>query len=117
MEENTDGGHSKFYNDLYTYSIDNDTWRKISSKNSPLPRSSHAMCSHPSGIILMFGGEFSSPKQSTFYHYGDTWILDADTKEWQKIDSKKAQVLDRVTDWPFGKTILYYMEGLEIWVP
>ena len=28
--------------------------------------------------------EFSSPKQSTFYHYGDTWILDADTKEWQK---------------------------------
>ena len=84
MEENTDGGHSKFYNDLYTYSIDNDTWRKISSKNSPLPRSSHAMCSHPSGIILMFGGEFSSPKQSTFYHYGDTWILDADTKEWQK---------------------------------
>lgn len=87
--ENTDGGHSKFYNDLYTYSIDNDTWRKISSKNSPLPRSSHAMCSHPSGIILMFGGEFSSPKQSTFYHYGDTWILDADTKEWQKIDSKK----------------------------
>lgn len=87
--ENSDGHVSKFYNDLYTYSIDNDIWRKFSSKNSPLPRSSHAMCSHPSGIILMFGGEFSSPKQSTFYHYGDTWILDADTKEWQKLDSKK----------------------------
>ncbi|EMG46134.1 KEL3 Kelch repeat-containing protein 3 [Candida maltosa Xu316] len=87
--ENTEGHVSKFYNDLFTYSIDNDTWRKISSKNAPLPRSSHAMCSHPSGVILMFGGEFSSPKQSTFYHYGDTWILDADTKEWQKLDLKK----------------------------
>ncbi|KAI5962266.1 KEL3 [Candida pseudojiufengensis] len=81
---------SHFYNDLYTYSIDNDTWRKITSKNSPLPRSSHAMCSHPSGIALLFGGEFSSPKQSTFYHYGDTWILDCDTKEWQKLEFKKS---------------------------
>ncbi|ODV69880.1 galactose oxidase [Hyphopichia burtonii NRRL Y-1933] len=83
------GSASHFYNDLYSYTIDNDTWRKISSKNSPLPRSSHAMCAHPSGVILLFGGEFSSPKQSTFYHYGDTWILDADTKEWTKIDQKR----------------------------
>ncbi|KAJ8142657.1 hypothetical protein OY671_004200 [Metschnikowia pulcherrima] len=87
--EFTSGGHSKFYNDLYTYSIENNIWRQISSKNAPLPRSSHAMCAHPSGIILMFGGEFSSPKQSTFYHYGDTWVLDADTKEWEKIDQKR----------------------------
>lgn len=87
--EVNEGHVSRFYNDLFTYSIDNDTWRKISSKNAPLPRSSHAMCSHPSGVVLMFGGEFSSPKQSTFYHYGDTWILDADTKEWQKLDLKK----------------------------
>ncbi|KAK6465194.1 hypothetical protein DFJ63DRAFT_8947 [Scheffersomyces coipomensis] len=87
--ESNDGSIAHFYNDLYVYTVDNDTWRKISSKNAPLPRSSHAMCSHPSGIILMFGGEFSSPKQSTFYHYGDTWILDADSKEWSKIDQKK----------------------------
>lgn len=88
--ESSDGKTSHFHNDLFTYSIDNDTWRKYTSKNAPLPRSSHAMCAHPSGIILMFGGEFSSPKQSTFYHYGDTWILDADTKEWQKVDTKRA---------------------------
>lgn len=100
--ENHDGVMSHFYNDLFTYSIDNDTWRKISSKNSPLPRSSHAMCAHPSGVILMFGGEFSSPKQTTFYHYGDTWILDADTKEWAKIDIKKgpsARSGHRMTVW------------------
>lgn len=87
--ESTEGKVSRFYNDLYTYSIDNDTWRKISSQNAPLPRSSHAMCAHPSGIVLLFGGEFSSPKQSTFYHYGDTWIFDADEKEWMKIDQKR----------------------------
>lgn len=87
--ENTQDGVSHFYNDLYSYSIDNDIWRRITSKNSPLPRSSHSMCAHPSGIVLMFGGEFSSPKQSTFYHYGDTWILDGETKEWTKVDQKK----------------------------
>lgn len=96
-------GKAQFYNDLYTYTVDNDTWRKYSSKNAPLPRSSHAMCAHPSGIILMFGGEFSSPKQSTFYHYGDTWILDADLKEWTKIDIKKggptARSGHRMTCW------------------
>lgn len=78
-----------FYNELYHYSIDTDQWRIITSPNSPLPRSGHAMCAHPSGVILVFGGEFSSPKQNTFYHYGDTWILDAETKEWTKLDIKK----------------------------
>lgn len=86
--ENVTGSRSQFYNELYTYAVDNNVWRKFSSKNSPLPRSSHAMCGHPSGVLLLFGGEFSSPKQSTFYHYGDTWILDADTKEWTKIEQK-----------------------------
>lgn len=100
--ESTVGANAHFHNELYTYTIDNDIWRKISSKNSPLPRSSHAMCAHPSGILLMFGGEFSSPKQSTFYHYGDTWILEADTKEWTKIDQKRgpsARSGHRLTVW------------------
>lgn len=86
--ETVEGTNSRFFNELYSYATDNRTWRKISSKNSPLPRSSHAMCAHPSGILLLFGGEFSSPKQSTFYHYGDTWILDGDLKEWTKIDQR-----------------------------
>ncbi|PVH16637.1 uncharacterized protein CXQ87_004932 [Candidozyma duobushaemuli] len=87
--EANENGMARFYNDLHTYTIDNNTWRRYTSKNAPLPRSSHAMCAHPSGIVVMFGGEFSSPKQSTFYHYGDTWVLDAETKEWEKIDQKK----------------------------
>lgn len=87
--EVSDGSVSKFYNHLYTYTIENNIWRKYTSKNAPLPRSSHAMCAHPSGVVLMFGGEFSSPKQSTFYHYGDTWVLDAETKEWEKVETKR----------------------------
>lgn len=36
------------------------------------PRSGHAWCrGGNSGGIYLFGGEFSSPKQGTFYHYND----------------------------------------------
>lgn len=78
-----------FHNDLNVYSPDSDTWRRYISKNSPLARSSHSMCFHPSGIMVLHGGEFSSPKQSTFHHYSDTWILDVETKEWAKVEEKK----------------------------
>ena len=81
---------SVFYNDLYHYTVDKDQWRLITSPNAPLPRAGHSMCAHPSGIILLFGGEFSSPLENTFYHYGDTWVLDAESKEWTKIDLKPA---------------------------
>ncbi|KAK9468759.1 hypothetical protein V1512DRAFT_220170 [Lipomyces arxii] len=96
-------GLSEFYNDLFAYNVDTDVWRKITSPNSPLPRSGHAMCLHPTtGVILMFGGEFSSPKQNTFYHYGDTWLLDGDTREWTKLELKKgpsARSGHRLTSW------------------
>ncbi|SCU81915.1 LAMI_0B08196g1_1 [Lachancea mirantina] len=88
--ENTDqtAGTTTFYNELFTYNLDSDQWRKITSQNSPMPRSSAAFASHPSGVMLLHGGEFSSPKQNTFYHYSDSWLLDCDTKEWTKLDQK-----------------------------
>ncbi|KAK9456957.1 hypothetical protein V1511DRAFT_495775 [Dipodascopsis uninucleata] len=96
-------GLAEFYNDLYVYNVDTNIWRQITSNNSPLPRSGHAMCVHPhTGVILLFGGEFSSPKQNTFYHYGDTWLLDASTREWSKIETKKgpsARSGHRMTYW------------------
>lgn len=82
--------HYKFHNDLFVYNPDNDTWRLFTSPNSPMPRSGHAMCAHPSGVVLLHGGEFSSPKQTTFYHYGDTWVLDGATKEWTKIELRNS---------------------------
>ena len=40
------------------------------------------------GGVYLFGGEFSSPKQGTFYHYNDFWRLEPSTREWTKIEGK-----------------------------
>lgn len=105
------GALATFYNDLFVYLIEKDEWRKVTSPNSPLPRSGHAWCrggnaggiylfggtilASPSIVIFFFGhtynstlGEFSSPKQGTFYHYNDFWRLDPSSREWTRIESK-----------------------------
>ncbi|KAK4549287.1 hypothetical protein LTR36_007746 [Oleoguttula mirabilis] len=83
------GALASFFNDLYVYKINSDSWRKVNSPNSPLPRSGHAMCQGGnSGGIYVFGGEFSSPKQGTFYHYNDFWRLEPSTREWSKLEGK-----------------------------
>ncbi|SMY29032.1 unnamed protein product [Zymoseptoria tritici ST99CH_1A5] len=83
------GALATFFNDLFVYKTNTDTWRKVTSPNTPLPRSGHAMCmGGNSGGIYMFGGEFSSPKQGTFYHYNDFWKLDPSSREWTKLEGK-----------------------------
>ncbi|KAJ5347329.1 Galactose oxidase/kelch [Penicillium brevicompactum] len=84
-----DGTHATFFNNLFVYLIDRGEWREVTSPNSPLPRSGHAWCrGGNTGGIYMFGGEFSSPKQGTFYHYNDFWHLDTTTREWTRLESK-----------------------------
>lgn len=83
------GALAKFYNDLFVYNVHRDEWRQVTSPNTPLPRSGHAWCRGGNGGgIYMFGGEFSSPKQGTFYHYNDFWRLDPATREWTKLENK-----------------------------
>lgn len=83
------GSVASFFNDLYVYKINQDAWRKVQSPNSPLPRSGHAMSQGGNaGGIYLFGGEFSSPKQGTFYHYNDFWRLEPSTREWTKLEGK-----------------------------
>ncbi|KAK4497396.1 hypothetical protein PRZ48_011847 [Zasmidium cellare] len=83
------GALATFFNDLYVYKINQDAWRKVTSPNTPLPRSGHAMCQGGNaGGIYLFGGEFSSPKQGTFYHYNDFWRLEPGTREWTKLEGK-----------------------------
>merc|ERR1711939_964925 len=78
-----------FNNDLFVYKINSDSWRKVTSPNTPLPRSGHAMCQGGNaGGIYLFGGEFSSPKQGTFYHYNDFWRLEPSNREWTRIETK-----------------------------
>lgn len=99
---NSETNSTTFYNDLLTFNVQNNIWKRFTSQNSPMPRSSAAMATHPSGIAILHGGEFSSPKQSSFYHYNDTWILDINTKEWSKIDLRvapSARSGHRITFW------------------
>ncbi|MCJ1474086.1 hypothetical protein MMC13_002744 [Lambiella insularis] len=78
-----------FFNDLFVYLIDRGEWRKVTSPNTPLPRSGHAWCrGGKTGGVYLFGGEFSSPKQGTFYHYNDFWRFDPSTREWTRLESK-----------------------------
>ena len=83
------GATVNFYNDLFVYNTKKDIWNKVTSPNSPLPRSGHAWCrAANTKEIYLFGGEFSSPKQGTFYHYNDFWKLDPMSREWTRIESK-----------------------------
>ncbi|AEO53990.1 hypothetical protein MYCTH_20364, partial [Thermothelomyces thermophilus ATCC 42464] len=84
------GSLATFFNDLMIYYIDRDEWRCVTSPNAPLPRSGHAWTrgGNQSNAVYLFGGEFSSPKQGTFYHYNDFWRLDPTTREWTRLEPK-----------------------------
>ncbi|KAK4176317.1 hypothetical protein QBC36DRAFT_10357 [Triangularia setosa] len=84
------GSLATFFNDLLVYYIDKDEWRSVTSPNAPLPRSGHAWTrgGNDSKSVYLFGGEFSSPKQGTFYHYNDFWKLDCSSKEWTRLEPK-----------------------------
>ena len=83
------GATAKFFNDLMIYNVKQDSWKQVTSPNSPLPRSGHAWCrAANTKEIYLFGGEFSSPKQGTFYHYNDFWKLDPVTREWTRMEGK-----------------------------
>ena len=84
----------QFYNDLLVYNPKKNLWRQYLSQNSPNNRSAAAMIYHPNyNQCLLFGGEFSSPKQQQFHHYKDTWILNCSNKEWEKLDFSKSMKL------------------------
>ncbi|KAI1635582.1 WLM domain-containing protein [Biscogniauxia mediterranea] len=88
--ETWNGAIANFFNDLNIYYTDRDEWHCVTSPNAPLPRSGHAWCrgGNQKDSVFLFGGEFSSPKQGTFYHYNDFWRLEPSTREWTRIETK-----------------------------
>ncbi|TGJ87815.1 hypothetical protein E0Z10_g986 [Xylaria hypoxylon] len=88
--ETWNGAIANFFNDLNIYYTDRDEWHHVTSPNAPLPRSGHAWCrgGNQKDSVFLFGGEFSSPKQGTFYHYNDFWRLEPSTREWARVDVK-----------------------------
>ncbi|KAG0324823.1 hypothetical protein BG000_002032, partial [Podila horticola] len=83
-----DGARCAFYNDLYRYNIEKDEWRRITSPNSPGPRSSHQIAITTAGTLFLFGGEFASPNETQFFHYKDFWSMDMKTNAWEKLEVK-----------------------------
>ncbi|KAJ4466274.1 galactose oxidase [Lentinula aciculospora] len=86
----SEDGKAYFYNDLFRYSPEKDEWRKFISPTCPGPRSAHAVAvtAAGGGKLFLFGGEFSSQNQTTFYHYRDFWCFDIATHSWDRIDTK-----------------------------
>ncbi|KAF9078054.1 hypothetical protein BDP27DRAFT_1388596 [Rhodocollybia butyracea] len=86
----SEDGKAYFYNDVFRYSPEKDEWRKFVSPTCPGPRSAHAIAVTPAGggKLFIFGGEFSSQNQTTFYHYRDFWCFDISTHTWDRIETK-----------------------------
>ena len=54
--EHYNGRRCTFFNDMYRFNVDKREWRRITSPNSPGPRSSHQAVANPSGQLYLFGG-------------------------------------------------------------
>ncbi|CAF1296902.1 unnamed protein product [Rotaria sp. Silwood1] len=81
-----DGRTTILFNDLYIYDIKKQHWKRVQTPQPPPPRSSHQAVSVPmrDGELWMFGGEYTSPSQSQFYHYNDLYVLHLSTLRWEK---------------------------------
>lgn len=83
--EHYTGDRAKFFNDLYVYNVQKNSWTKYESPNRPPPRSSHAVAVHKN-MMYIFGGEFSNPSLSQYRHYRDLWRLDLEHMSWERIE-------------------------------
>lgn len=85
--EHFNGTQTLVYNELFTYTIKQDRWHRISSPGGPPPRCSHQAVAvqQNGGELWVFGGEFTSKSQSQFYHYKDLWVFSFANKSWRKV--------------------------------
>ena len=99
------GQKTTMFNDLLIYNLKRGEWSSIRSPAGPPPRSSHqvsisvfiAQCvaklfyvqavavSQSGGQLWVFGGEFTSPTESQFYHYKDLWCFHFSSRRWEKV--------------------------------
>lgn len=82
-----DGQKTVVYGDLFFYNISKNEWTVIKAPGAPPPRCGHQAIATQSnkGELWIFGGEFSSPSESQFYHYRDLWVFHIGEKRWEKI--------------------------------
>ncbi|XP_034190828.1 kelch domain-containing protein 4 isoform X1 [Osmia lignaria lignaria] len=84
-----DGRTTFVYGDMFIYSLSKNEWTIIKAPGSPPPRCSHQAVTTTAnkGELWIFGGEFTSPSESQFYHYRDLWVYRFAEKKWEKISS------------------------------
>ncbi|XP_018331118.1 kelch domain-containing protein 4 [Agrilus planipennis] len=81
------GKKTQVYNDLFFYNTNQNSWSLLQCPSGPSPRCGHQMAvsSANNGQLWLFGGEFTSPTQSQFYHYNDLWVYHISKRKWEKI--------------------------------
>ncbi|XP_014206209.1 kelch domain-containing protein 4 [Copidosoma floridanum] len=82
-----DGQKTVVYGDMFFYNINKNEWTVVKAPGAPPPRCGHQAVATQSnkGELWIFGGEFSSPSESQFYHYRDLWVFHIGDKKWEKI--------------------------------
>lgn len=82
-----DGQKTTVYGDMFFYNLNKKIWTVIKAPGAPPPRCGHQALATPNnkGEFWIFGGEFSSPSESQFYHYKDLWVYKINDKKWEKI--------------------------------
>lgn len=72
---------------MFFYNIIKKEWTIVKAPGAPPPRCGHqaAATATNKGELWIFGGEFSSPSESQFYHYKDLWVFRLGDKKWEKI--------------------------------
>ncbi|XP_011636186.2 LOW QUALITY PROTEIN: kelch domain-containing protein 4 [Pogonomyrmex barbatus] len=83
-----DGRQTIIYGDMFIYNINKREWILVKAPGAPPPRCGHqtvATMANRGGELWIFGGEFTSPSESQFYHYRDLWVFRFADKKWEKI--------------------------------
>lgn len=83
-----DGRQTFVYGDMFFYNINKREWTLLKAPGAPPPRCGHqavATMADQGGNFWIFGGEFTSPSESQFYHYRDLWVFRFADKKWEKI--------------------------------
>ncbi|XP_039314143.1 kelch domain-containing protein 4 isoform X2 [Solenopsis invicta] len=82
-----DGRQTIVYGDMFFYNINKREWTLVKAPGAPPPRCGHqaVATTNCGGELWVFGGEFTSPSESQFYHYRDLWVFRFIDKKWEKI--------------------------------
>jgi len=71
----------EYFNDLWYYDVENDSWVYVLVGSSPSARKGHQIAFNPKNKkILLFGGYGETGR------FSDLWVFDTQTTQWQKID-------------------------------